>query len=143
MIEMRVGHEDEIDVRQMMDFEPRLLQTLDHFQPLRPDRVDQQIDLVRLNEKRRVPDPGDADFALADFGKLRLRASDGIRTSVRKLRLCQSAFGRSLMRVERLFSAPSSVAWRTIFLRLFFEKGIGTAAQAYKLVEVNQRLSRA
>src|SRR6476646_12162776 len=73
----------------------------------------------------------------------RLVKSDGIRTSVRKLRLCQSAFGRSLMRVERLFSAPSSVAWRTIFLRLFFEKGIGTAAQAYKLVEVNQRLSRA
>src|SRR6476646_1439984 len=77
MIEMRVGHEDEIDFRQMMDFEPRLLQTLDHFQPLRPDRVDQQIELVRLNEKRRVPDPGDADFALADFGKLRLRAIAG------------------------------------------------------------------
>jgi hypothetical protein len=28
------------------------------------------------------------------------------------------------------------------FRRLFFEKGIGTAAQAYKLERVNQRLSR-
>src|SRR3977135_12565 len=68
--------------------------------------------------------------------------SDGIRTSVRKLRLCQSALGMSRTRVERLFSAPFSVAWRTMFLRLFFEKGIGTVSQPYKLGGVNQRLSR-
>ena len=68
--------------------------------------------------------------------------SDGMRTVVRKLRLCQSARGRSLMRVERLFFAPFSDAWRTTFLRLFFEKGIGTLAQAYKLGSVNQNLSR-
>src|ERR1700704_6221265 len=72
----------------------------------------------------------------------RLVKSDGIRTSVRKLRLCQSALGMSRTRVERLFSAPFSVPSRTMFLRLFFEKGIGTAAQAYKLGRVNQRLSR-
>src|SRR2546423_6944035 len=71
----------------------------------------------------------------------RLVKSDGIRTSVRKLRLCQSALGIRRTRVERLFSAPSSVACRTTFLRLFFEKGIGTVAQAYKLGRVNQRLS--
>src|ERR1051325_4790663 len=71
----------------------------------------------------------------------RLVKSDGIRTSVRKLRLCQSALGMRRTRVERLFSAPSPVAWRTTFLRLFFEKGIGTVAQAYKLGRVNQRLS--
>ena len=67
--------------------------------------------------------------------------SEGIRTSVRKLRLCQSERGRSLTRVERLFSAPFSDAWRTTFLRLFFEKGIGTVAEAYKLGAVNQNLS--
>src|SRR5215212_4722968 len=72
----------------------------------------------------------------------RLVKSDGIRTSVRKLRLCQSALGIRRTRVERLFSAPLSVGWRTTFLRLFFEKGIGTAREAYNLAEVNQRLSR-
>src|SRR5436190_13921650 len=72
----------------------------------------------------------------------RLVKSDGIRTSVRKLRLCQSALGISRTRVERLFSVLFCVAGRTTFLRLFFEKGIGTVAQAYKVEEVNQRLSR-
>src|SRR6476661_8342812 len=71
----------------------------------------------------------------------RLVKRDGIRTSVRKLRLCQSALGMRRTRFERLFSAPSSAAWRTMFLRLFFEKGIGTLAQPYKLAGVNQRLS--
>src|ERR1700730_920743 len=70
----------------------------------------------------------------------RLVKSDGMRTSVRKLRLCQSALGMRRTRVERLFSAPFSVAWRTMFLRLFFEKGIGTVPEAYKVGGVNQRL---
>ena len=47
MIEMRVGHENEIDRRQMMNFKARLLQALDHFEPLRPVWIDEQIDLVR------------------------------------------------------------------------------------------------
>jgi hypothetical protein len=68
--------------------------------------------------------------------------SEGIRTVVRKLRLCQSERGRNFMRVERLFAAPFSEDWRTTFLRLFFEKGIGTVAQAYKRGSVNQNLSR-
>ena len=71
MIEMRVRHENEIDRRQMMDLEARLLEPLDHLQPLRPDRVDQDIDLVRLDQERSVPDPGDADFAFADFREMR------------------------------------------------------------------------
>src|SRR4051812_44554265 len=71
----------------------------------------------------------------------RLVKSEGIRTSVRKLRLCQSALGMRRTRVDRLFAAPSSDACRTTFLRLFFEKGIGTVAQTYKLGRVNQRLS--
>ena len=62
--------------------------------------------------------------------------SEGIKTLVRKLRLCQSARGRKRTRVERL--APSSNSWRTTFLRLFFEKRIGTSAKAYKLAPVKQ-----
>jgi len=42
--------------------------------------------------------------------------------------------------VERL--APSSNSWRTTFLRLFFEKRIGTSAKAYKLAPVKQNFSR-
>ena len=74
---MRVGHEHEIDFRQMMDLEPRLLQSLDHFEPLRPNRVDQQIELVGLDQKRRVSDPRNADFAFADFREMRPRAIAG------------------------------------------------------------------
>ena len=70
MIEMRVRHEDEIDRGQVMNFEARLFEPLDHLQPLRPDRIDQDIDLVGLNQERRVPDPGDANLALGNFREL-------------------------------------------------------------------------
>ena len=77
MIEVRVRDEDQIDRRQMMDFESRLLEPLDHLQPLRPDRIDQDIDFVRLNQERGVPDPGDADFAFANLWKARRRVIAG------------------------------------------------------------------
>jgi len=35
----------------MMNFEAWLFQPLDHLEPFRPDRVDQDIDLVGLDEK--------------------------------------------------------------------------------------------
>jgi hypothetical protein len=55
----------------MMQFDSRLLQPLDHLQPFRPVRIDQDIVIVRLNEKGSVPDPGDAKFTGPDFGKTR------------------------------------------------------------------------
>src|SRR5262249_33946964 len=51
MIEMRVSHQDEINRRQMMNFETRLLETLDYFEPLRPVWIDQDVGFVRLNQK--------------------------------------------------------------------------------------------
>ena len=51
MIEMRMRHQDKINRRQMMNFQAWLLQPLDHLKPFRPDRVDQDIDLVSLNQK--------------------------------------------------------------------------------------------
>jgi hypothetical protein len=51
MIEMSVSHQNEINRWQMMDFESRLFQTLDYFEPLRPVRVNQHIDFVGLNKK--------------------------------------------------------------------------------------------
>ncbi len=77
MIEVRVGHQDEVNGRQMMNFEAWLFQSLDHLEPFRPDGVDQDIDFVSLNKKRGVPDPGDANLAFADFRKLRRRVTTG------------------------------------------------------------------
>src|SRR5207245_11261601 len=68
--------------------------------------------------------------------------SEGIRTLVRKLRLCQSARGRKRTRVERLVLAPASEAWRTTFLRLFLGKRIGTFAKAYKPASAKKNLLR-
>src|SRR5947209_19019399 len=49
MIEMSMSHQAEIDRRQMMNLEARLHQTLDYVEPLRPVRIDQDIDFVSLN----------------------------------------------------------------------------------------------
>ena len=63
----------------------------------------------------------------------RLTKSEGIRTLVRKLRLCQSARGRSRTRVEsRIGGTPSRDVWLTTFLRLLFAKRIGTAPEGYR-----------
>ena len=51
MIEMSVSHQNEINRWQMMDFEARLFQALDYLEPLRPVRINQDIDLVGLNKK--------------------------------------------------------------------------------------------
>src|SRR5215471_18325082 len=59
----------------------------------------------------------------------RFTKSDGIKTLVRKLRLCQSARGRSRTRVEcrtRGIAPSSRGDWRTMFRRLFFGKRIAT-----------------
>jgi len=54
----------------MMNFEARSLQSFDHLEPLRPDRIDQHINFMGLDEKRGMSDPGDANFAFSDFRKL-------------------------------------------------------------------------
>ena len=51
MIEMRMRHQDKINRREMMNFESWLLQPLNYLEPFRPDRVDQDVDLVGLNKK--------------------------------------------------------------------------------------------
>src|ERR1700730_6782778 len=51
MDEMSVSNQDEINRWQMMNFEARLLHSLDCLEPLRPVWIDQDIDFVRLNKK--------------------------------------------------------------------------------------------
>jgi len=51
VIKMRMRHEYEVNRRQMLDFEARLFQSFDDLEPFRPNRIDQDVDLVRLDEK--------------------------------------------------------------------------------------------
>jgi len=51
VIEMSVCNQDEINRRQMMNFEARLLQALDYLEPLRPVRIDQDVDFMGLDKK--------------------------------------------------------------------------------------------
>jgi len=51
MIEMGMRNQHKINRRQMMNFEAGLFQSLDHLEPFRPNRIDQDIYLVRLNKK--------------------------------------------------------------------------------------------
>src|SRR5215510_1796584 len=67
----------------------------------------------------------------------RFTNSDGIKTLVRKLRLCQSERGRSRTRVECRPAGTeesSRGAWRTMFRRFFFGKRIGTVLERYETV---------
>src|SRR6516225_699619 len=72
----------------------------------------------------------------------RFTKSDGIKTLVKKFRLCQSDRGRNRTRVECRPCAglSSSAAWRTIFRRFFFGKRIGTVIRriwdSYKVESV-------
>ena len=73
VVKVRVRHEHEVDRRQVVEPQPRMLHPLENLQPLRPVRIDEQILLARLDEKRGVTRPGDADFTLAEFGEIRRR----------------------------------------------------------------------
>jgi hypothetical protein len=56
-----------------MNLKPGLFKTLDHFEPLGPIWINQNVDFVCLNQKRGVTDPSDADLPWADYGKFRGR----------------------------------------------------------------------
>ena len=77
MIEVRVRHEHEVDVRQIVQMQPRMPHALDHLQPLRPVRIDEQVLPLRLDQKRGVADPGDADFAVLQRRPLGFRMLAG------------------------------------------------------------------
>src|SRR5215510_12669071 len=75
----------------------------------------------------------------------RFTNSDGIKTLVRKLRLCQSDRGRSRTRVECLPNGTrvfSCCAWRTIFRRFFFGERIGTVLEEYETVKKLKALKK-
>lgn len=77
VIKVRVRDEDEIYFGQVMDLKAGLLETLYHFEPFRPNRINEHIDLMRLNQKRSVADPSDTDFAWANLGEFRRHMNAG------------------------------------------------------------------
>src|SRR5436190_18423855 len=70
VIKMGMRNEDKINRRQMMNFKARELKPFDDLEPFRPDRVDQDIDVVSLNEKRGMTNPGNAYLAFEDIWRL-------------------------------------------------------------------------
>src|SRR5215475_6858827 len=79
------------------------------------------------------------------YWPVRFTNSEGIKTLVRKLRLCQSDRGRSRTRVECRpagSEVSSGGAWRTMFRRFFFGKRIGTVLKGYETVTKWKALKR-
>ena len=72
VVEMGVGHEHQVDCRQMLQRKPRTTNTFDDFQPERPDRIDEDVPSPPLNQKRRVPNPSQANVVRRKRRKLRL-----------------------------------------------------------------------
>src|SRR5213078_1929013 len=67
----------------------------------------------------------------------RLVKRDGMRTSAKKFRRCQSLPGLRVTRVDFFVAAPSAACRTTC---VFFEKGIGTRQEQYKLASTVQKL---
>jgi len=142
---MRMRHEYEVNRRQVLDFEARSFQSFDDLEPFRPNRIDQDVDeawpihVMQISPSRIFGNCG------GTYSPDRFTNSDGIKTLVRKLRLCQSDRGRSRTRVECRPAGTEvspSGAWRTIFRRFFFGKRIGTVLERYGTVTKWKALKR-
>lgn len=67
MVKVRMGHQHEVDCREVVDFHAGLLDAFDDFQPLRPVGIDEHAVLGCLDEKRGVADPCDTNLAGLEF----------------------------------------------------------------------------
>jgi hypothetical protein len=71
VIEVGVRNEHEVDVRQVVDGQPGALEPPDDDEPVGPVRVDEDVVPRRLDEERRMADPGQADLAALELGENR------------------------------------------------------------------------
>ena len=69
MIEMRVRQQHHINRRQVFDLQTRPLDTFQQEKPVRKVRIDQDIQIGELEEKRGVANPGYGDLAEGQLGK--------------------------------------------------------------------------
>ena len=64
MIEMRMREQHQINPRQVPDFQAGTLDALQQEQPVRKIRINQNIQVRELDQKRGVANPGDGDLAV-------------------------------------------------------------------------------
>lgn len=79
MIVVRMGQQDEVDAGQIPDPHPGALDAFEQEQPVGKVRVHQNIQVVELDEKRCVTDPGDGNLAMPEPGKHRAAGSPRAR----------------------------------------------------------------
>lgn len=71
VIEVGMGYKHEVDFRQVVQTDAGTLDSFQHFQPKRPDRVHENVQPAPTDQKRGVADPGQADFLRVQDGKSR------------------------------------------------------------------------
>lgn len=77
VVKMGVRDQNQIDLGQIVQFDSRMAQALNHTQPFGPIRIDENAVLGGLHEKRGVSDPGDANLVTREGRKINfLRAPD-------------------------------------------------------------------
>jgi len=72
MVEMGVRQENEVDRWQILNLEAGAPEAFEQEQPVREVGVHQDIEVVELDEKRRMTDPGDRDLSVFELGELGL-----------------------------------------------------------------------
>ena len=69
MIEVGMGQQNEIDRRQILDFEAGALDPFDEEQPVGEIGIDQDVQIRELHQKGRVTDPGQSHLAIEKVWK--------------------------------------------------------------------------
>lgn len=69
VIEMSVGEENEVDGRQIFNLQAATLDAFQQEKPVREIRINQNVDVRELNQKRSVTNPGDRNLARRKRGE--------------------------------------------------------------------------
>jgi hypothetical protein len=77
VIEMGVREQDQIDGRQVLDFESGSANAFQQKKPVRKIRIDQHIQVGKLDQERGMADPRKGHLAFGQFGKHRLFVLSG------------------------------------------------------------------
>ena len=67
MIEMRVCQQYQVDGRKMFDRQPGTLEAFQQKQPVGEIGINENIQIMELNQERRVTNPGQRDLAWGQF----------------------------------------------------------------------------
>lgn len=69
MVEVRVGEEDEVNAREVLDFQAGAFDAFEEEEPVGEVGVDEDVEVGELDEEGGVADPGDGDLARGQFGE--------------------------------------------------------------------------